>query len=653
MLETLRILKLPIILPPSPEEVEEYSRQIVYETAYKQGFRLRPIQVFAIQTYDNVHGLFAPIGVGEGKTLITLLCASRAIEHQRAERVALFVPSDVYYQLVHIDIAWARPKVPLKCRFHFLGEKSAKIRAAIAERRAPGCYIVPYSILSSPKGEELLRRIEPQLVICDEAHKIARRQSARSRRLLSYLTDANAALIALSGTITSKSISEYYHLVRSSIPDQWVFLPRTYSYVQNWSLILDSNSTGFEETSSQSLNFLIKWAEALYPQGFHSLESAEVSSARRAFNLRMRTAPGCVMSSSDVVGCSLIFDITNAGKPNAHLQSLIDQLMQDWVAPNGDEIEYGLHLYKWNFELTNGFYLDLHWPSPAVLAKRRGIGEKEAELVLERARAHHEAQQAYHKVLRTWLQHNAGRGLDTPLLVAADMARNTEANVGQELYRYWKEMKALEFEDMPKRDSRPVFVDDYKLIALGRLLESDEIKGSGCIIWVWHRALARRTFDLLHQFFGDRVVFAPAKDGDQVILNPANRDKFVVASISGHCTGKNLQHFSKNIYFQWTRSAKVAEQCIGRTHRKGQKSDEVYALIIQEEGRGTFDAMNLGATIYDAIYIHQTVSPQRLIFGSWRTLPQVFPGEFLKERGFDPHQVNTAIDQSLRERFQG
>src|SRR5690606_33632225 len=101
VLETLRILKLPIILPPSPEEVEEYSRQIVYETAYKQGFRLRPIQVFAIQTYDNVHGLFAPIGVGEGKTLITLLCASRAIEHQRAERVALFVPSDVYYQLVH------------------------------------------------------------------------------------------------------------------------------------------------------------------------------------------------------------------------------------------------------------------------------------------------------------------------------------------------------------------------------------------------------------------------------------------------------------------------------------------------------------------------------------------------------------------------
>src|SRR5690606_29772198 len=143
-----------------------------------------------------------------------------------------------------------------------------------------------------------------------------------------YLTDLIAAPTVLSGSYTSQHIRECDHLVRSSLPGQWVFLPRTYSYVQNWSLILDSNSTGFEETSSQSLNFLIKWAEALYPQGFHSLESAEVSSARRAFNLRMRTAPGCVMSSSDVVGCALIFDITNDGKPNAHLQSLIDQLMK-------------------------------------------------------------------------------------------------------------------------------------------------------------------------------------------------------------------------------------------------------------------------------------------------------------------------------------
>ena len=48
------------------------------------------------------------------------------------------------------------------------------------------------------------------------------------------------------------------------------------------------------------------------------------------------------------------------------------------------------------------------------------------------------------------------------------------------------------------------------------------------------------------------------------------------ARLPHHCSrGRNLQAFQHQIFAQWPRSALLAEQTLGRTHRNGQKADEL------------------------------------------------------------------------------
>jgi hypothetical protein len=637
--ETARICRLPLIEPLKEAEREQLNYQWVDARAYEEGFRLFPVQVDAIHSFIKYGGLFAPISVGGGKTLITLKIADWVF-HNGLERSLLIVPSQVYEQLVKADIPMARWNMSLSVPFFFLGGKSKQRRKNIVLGRRAGCYIMPYSYLSTTDTTFLLNTIAPELLICDEAHRIKNRRAARTRRLMAYIMEKRPLIVALSGTITSKSLMDYQHLLRYAL-DENSPVPRIQAIAQDWANILDSNAQP-GDNQLRILRPLHTWAKTNFPS---EPFPQTVSGYRKAFRNRLHTAPGVVASFESGIGTSLIFHNSPADMPGEKLKTLMETVEQTWKTPNGDEIDHAIHKFKWLYELSVGFYNQLIWPTPENLAERRQISISEAEVLLERALEHHMAAQEYAIALREYLKHPNPQ-IDTPMLVGREIATNGGRRVGRELAELWKHMKNLDFENRPERDSSQVRVDDFKIKAMIKWVQSID---QGGLIWVYHQEMGKWAIEALREA-GIEVLYAPAgAHGNRVILNPKNASKLIVASMTAHGEGKNLQAFQNQYFLQWPRSAKLAEQVLGRTHRRGQQAD---TLIIEMNRTLPFDHIVMAACLTDSLYIHQTTgNRQKLIFGTYTPMPKIYSPEFLNEHGAQSQELDFAARQRIQQRF--
>lgn len=649
-LEIDRIIRLPIIEHPTTEEMEAFCEEELEARYFEDGFRLFPTQVGAVLAYDLYGGLFAPIGVGWGKTLITLMIANRAFQRKEAKKIILFVPSQVYHQLTHTDIPWARKRVDLRVPFMLMGGKSKNERMAIARSGKKGCYVMPYSLLSTKDAHDVLFSIAPDLLILDEAHSVKNESAARTKRIMRYMAQHQPRLVALSGTITSKSIRDYHHLISNALRE-YSPLPMEASLASNWSFVIDADAEP-SEVQIGAIQPLISWARKYFPK--EKLPTG-IPGFRNAYKLRLRSAPGVVSTGDLEIGVSLIIENLPVPNPKAHpnfekLAELIKQVEELWITPSGDEIDYGFHKWRYLFELSAGFYHKMRWPTLAEICSKGLIRVREAEVYLEGAKEHHEALQEYHRKLRKWLQYSSRPKLDTPFLVGADMHSNGSKNVGEPLYKTWCESKELEFEGMPQRISEPTRICDYKIEHAVRWAKEHP---NGGLIWFYHDDIGRWVADRLKEE-GINAIWCPSdsvrKGSNAVVEDPNNADRILVVSIGGHCTGKNLQHFQDQIFLQFPRESARAEQAIGRTHRNGQKADEV---IVHTMNSILFDHLNLSACLVDALYIQQTTGTrQKLCYAGYNPLPKMYPEDFLRERGFtDVHRLDAATRQLLVERF--
>lgn len=659
--EIHRVLELPMYDGLSEAEYEEYNRMNVLASAYDSGFRLFPVQADAVSTYEmQGTGGFFPIGVGFGKTAITLMISHKAWS-KGLRKMLLLVPPQVLAQLVTVDIRWARTRIVIDYPIHVLGGLNRAQRLSLARSGKKGLYILPYSYLSVKDTTDMLEAIAPEIIIADEVQYLANRNSARTKRLFNYINhNKDVEGVALSGTITSKTIQDYHHLSTWCCKDK-NFLPNSVTLAHEWAAIIDAQASagGLYEVpqySAGALRPLLQWARNNFPK--ESFDET-IPGFRKAFKFRMRTSP-CVVSSGDAaIGTSLI--IENRPVPDFKkvegwdkLEKHINDIEELWLTPNGDEIEHAIHTWKWLYELASGFYNELTWPTPETLANRRGISAEAAEDLLERAKRHHEAGQDYARTLRAWLDEKSSPRLDTPLLVAQSMSQHGPRDVGYELYSQWQRMHSLDFEGRPERDSRAVRVCPFKInhaVAYARDLADS---GKGGIFWVYHQEVGAWLRDaMVEAGLEDHILHCPAGDmHNKEILDPENRDKLVVASMTAHGTGKNLQHFQHQMFVQWPRQAVAAEQTIGRTHRSGQVADE---LTVMTCNTLEFDHLNFAACINDALYIHQTTgNRQKLIYSSYSpTMPKIFPSAALLERGAGNKRLSREQEAILKDRFEG
>ena len=128
----------------------------------------------------------------------------------------------------------------------------------------------------------------------------------------------------------------------------------------------------------------------------------------------------------------------------------------------------------------------------------------------------------------------------------------------------WEEIRAS-----AKPETEAVWLDDFLVEDCLAWLQ----EGPG-LLWYEFDGLARRLLER-QRSLGLGVVHAgPGSDGNARVLSLTGAEA-VVASIRAHGTGKNLQQFARNLVANPPSSGSEWEQLIGRTHRQGQKADEV------------------------------------------------------------------------------
>lgn len=653
--EIQRITALPIAQPLTDQEIEAINEMHVKQTALDDGFRLQRVQAEAIQIFSETGGLFAPIEVGGGKTLIALRCIGIAVENG-LERVLLFVPPQVYSQLVNHDIAQARRWVSLGCSFFLMGGKSPDKRKQLAGGRR-GCWVFPYSLLSRPDSYAILEAIRPELMIFDEAHALKNRGSARTKRILTYWRQYRPHVVALSGTMTSKSLNDYAHILMMCLREG-APVPLEATTVQEWAATLDSEQKQTEafhgqKTGPGPLRPLIAWSNKHFPQ---TKLNFDVQGFRAAYQNRLLTAPGVVSSPADSLGVSLIIENMTAAmlsRPGgAQLVELIDRLEKEWLTPSGDEIEHAMLVWKWNSELTVGFYNSLIWPEVNDVATRLRITDDSAKELLLRSREYHSALQNYHKELRTWFRTRPHRpGLDTPMVVGNNMSRRGAQDVGNDLFKAWDNKQQKDFPERIERLSIPVRVCDFKLM---QAIEWAKNHPAGGIIWYRHQEVGVWMQELL-ELAGVDSIHCPAGKPANVFLTSegaaeACKGKILVCSIGAHGEGKNLQYLQDQLFLQLPVSEKSAEQAIGRTHRKGQQADEITVTTMIN---GTYDEMALAALLNDALYVRETMnSPRKILIATWNPMPIIYGSSVLIRAGAQAKMLNARQQLLLQERFE-
>lgn len=648
--ETDRILALPIQHPPDPEECEIASIERLNVGAYNSGWRLRPVQVHALREFANCKGAILPIGVGGGKSGTALMIAQQVLGSRAAKKVMLTMPVQLVGSFMRRHVPEWRALVNLPMTIHVFAGRTAFGRANLATSGASGLYIMPYSLLSRPDTLEILEALDPDLIIADEVHYLKKRRSGCTKKVLHYLEKRRdpknfrpCGFVGMSGTITSKGILDYHHLLAAALGDGMP-LPRSESMAFAWSMVLDSGADPPPGLAGNALGPLVRWAGE---------PDTSITSCRNAYRRRLETCPGVVTSSDDRPAASLRVEDVEVPPPGPALLELWQKVSVGFTTPQNEPIDHAIHVYKWLSELTAGFYNSLVWPEAANVAKARRISVPQAEDLLTRARSHLKAEQAYHKCLREFFKSSPAH-LSMPTEVGASIAHYGSRDVGEELAHLWALKQAADFPGRVERKKVPVRVDDFKVRTA---VEWAREQRTG-LVFAYHEELAEWATEALTAA-GLDPLYAPAGEEGAVLvesigdpLQGGKGDRLVVASLASHGVGRNLQAFDRMLYLQWPRAALLCEQSLGRLHRTGQEADEVVAYALMGDHGDAWDHASRAATLNDTMYDHQTTGlARRLLYCDWTTIPSLLSTSALKRRGMSPEGLDIAGQEKLRALF--
>lgn len=468
---------------------------------------LRPLQSAALIEAAGSSGGFMSLGVGEGKTLITLLLP----EAMQARCAVLLVPAQLKAQLLKQDV----PNYGI----HFRLPKICNGYGPIVGDRE--LWIVAYSELSSATQGDVLERIKPDLIIADEAHNLRHKDAARTKRFLRYFkANPGTKFVALSGTMTTRSVRDYAHLIELALRKNSP-VPVGYRELESWAEALDVS----EEPA---------------PPGALMLFCNEGENARQGFRRRLVESYGVVASEEASLGTSLIIRGRDPGMSKLAVYALAT-LRRTWCWDE-EEYEDAMSLSRVARQLALGFYYKWDWPG----------GKSDDEWIRYRAN--------WHAAVRHFLTYNNRPGLDSPLLVAAATARGDLPKLAE----FWGAWAAVK--DRKPPPVIPVWLDAFMIEDVARWAQ----EGPG-IVWVEHTAVGEKiAADLGFPYFG------PGSDAALLQATPENTPMgVIVCSMKAHGTGKNLQAWSRNLVTCPPANGAVWEQLLGRTHRPGQLADEV------------------------------------------------------------------------------
>jgi hypothetical protein len=405
-----------------------------------------------------------------------------------------------------------------------------------------GLRVVGYSELSLEKNKDLLFDMKPDVIIADEAQYLKNKTSGRTKRMVRFFREyPDTVCIAMSGTISSKSLKDWAHI------SEWCLgpfspVPMRWQELCEWADALDSD---VPEQSRMSPGALMEFCE-------------EGENARQGFRRRLVQTPGVVASEENQLGVSLRINAKRDIVIPEEVQNAIQKTKSRWETPNGDIITDAVSLWRHVRELALGFWY--RW-EPAAPPEWMA------------------ARKEWKSYVRDTLKHNR-RGLDTELQVWNECKRENPIQI----WKDWKEIK-----DTFKINTVAEWIDPFVLYWC-----KDWLQYENGICWVEHREFGKK----LAEYSG----FPYYGAGDSRILE--TKERSIIASVSAHGEGKNLQRFGKNLVVCPSSSGKTWEQLLGRTHRPGQQADEVWCDVFMhlKDFEDSFDKARADARYLEDTY---------------------------------------------------
>lgn len=530
---------------------------------------LKPIQAQALIEAARAGGLFAPIGVGHGKTLVDLLLPMVLPECKTA---VLFIPANLKTQLLERDWDyygghWRLPNLQGGRWF---------------EAGRPVLHVVTYNILSRPESSDLMRRINPDTIICDEAHNLKARTSSRTIRFARYFEEhPETRLCVLSGTMTSRTIRDCSHLACWSLGDASPY-PTAPHVVEDWSNALDPCSCVAAKNPDASClcrahpGALLRLCEP----GEH---------VREGFRRRRVDTLGVVATSESAIGTSLVIRPRMPGPVPPEILTYI-KLAKSGERPDTERFQSDLESAACTRQLSAGFYHRWKYPRGEP---RKLIDEWFAKRKAWNAEVWDE--------LKNPEEHLDSPGLLTKAAIRAYMDPPYDGDRPVWAAMNWPAWVAIHDQVQPVPEA--VWISDYVVQDA-----ADWARENVGIVWV--------EFPELGEAIAKEAGIPYFGGGDEASkLIPLETGKrSIVASIRAHGTGKNLQMFYRNLVVTPPADAAIWEQMIARTHRPGQLADEVTVDVVQHTAPYR-DAFSLARE--RARFLEQVEGPQKLMMADY------------------------------------
>ncbi len=477
---------------------------------------LRPVQAAALLEVMLYGGVFGAIGVGEGKTLITLF-------------IGYVLEARSYLLLLPANLIEKTRRDHARYAAEFLLPPLEKIE------------LLSYEMLSRVQGDAILARVDPDVIGADEVHRLKNRGAACTKKITRWMDKHPATkFAAFSGTVMQKSVRDCAHIIRWCLKGN-APVPRMVAEIEQWAFALDEDMP--DDTRFQP-------GALLRLCGPEELTAADpIVAARRGFRRRLIETPGVVstIGEGERVDASIY---VSAIKPT--YKPITDEhfakLRKQFRTPDDWELMTGAEVWAYARQLSVGFHY-VWAPRPPEEWR--------------------DARREWNAFVRETL--GRSRTLDSELHVA-NAVDDGRVNDGGALER-WRAIR-----DTFKPNSVPIWHDDSVLKLCGEWMAAND----NGIVWTDHNAFGEALAKLTKRpYFG-----AQGRDARGRFIDDAAGP--IIASISANKEGRNLQRWARNLVTAFPDNADRAEQLIGRTHRPGQKADEVTIEILV----GCFEHVN-------------------------------------------------------------